>query len=175
VISIQAICGGIPGIVAESARSGPVQQVQPSWQCAAESPGCWHPLLVPERRQAITDASERVAQAAWIAARLDPWSPSISVSSWRRIAAAGIATSHHCHVLLAILANRTSHLGSAELSKQLKAAAGQVWLTHDSWRLSALPERRDHGREVAGVGSDQVRGHGGHALLPERLLGARHQ
>ena len=94
-------------------------------------------LSVPELCQAITDASERAAQEAWIAARFDPWSPSISVSSWRRIAAAGIATSQHCHVLLAILANRTSHLGAAELSKQLKAAAGDVWLTRDSWRLSA--------------------------------------
>jgi hypothetical protein len=51
-------------------------------------------------------AGERVSHLAWTEAAIPPASPALSITSWRRIAAASTATSHHCHLLLTAIAAR---------------------------------------------------------------------
>jgi len=99
---------------------------------------------LPDGRQPVSDlceaiitTSERASRAAWTAAGLEPGSPAISVTSWRRIAEAGTATSHHCHILFTVLASRAAQHGSAEASGGLKAVAADVWLTRGAWQRSA--------------------------------------
>jgi hypothetical protein len=60
--------------------------------------------LVPELCAGVITTSERISHLAWTAARAEPRSLAVSVTSWRRIASAGTATSHHCHLLLEALA-----------------------------------------------------------------------
>jgi hypothetical protein len=86
---------------------------------------------------AIITTSERASHAAWTATGLQPGSPAISATSWRKVAAAGTAASAHCHTLLTVLANRTGQHGSADTSGQLKDAAADAWLTRSAWLRSA--------------------------------------
>jgi hypothetical protein len=100
--------------------------------------------------QAIMVTSARASHAAWTATGLAPGSPAISATSWRRIAAASTATSHQCHILLTMLAARTAQHGNAQVSKNLKAAAADAWLTRSTWLWSS--------RALGEVTTD-VRGH----------------
>lgn len=72
--------------------------------------------LVPGLREAVITTSERLSHLAWTAAGVSPGSPAISVTSWRRIASAGTATSHHCHLLLTALAARSAGQRPGEAS-----------------------------------------------------------
>ncbi len=80
----------------------------------------------------IIAASERVSHLAWAQARVAPWSPGMSVTSWRRIASAGTAASHHCHLLLTALAERARDLRPAA-APRLEQAAGQARLARSAW------------------------------------------
>ncbi len=80
----------------------------------------------------IIAASERVSHLAWTQAQVAPSSPEISVTSWRRIAGAGTAASHHCHLVLAALAIRARDLGQATAPK-LEQAAGHARLSRSAW------------------------------------------
>lgn len=85
----------------------------------------------------IITTATRASHAAWTAAMLPSGSPAISVTSWRRIAAAGTATSHHCHVLLTALATRAASHGHTTLSTQLAEAAADAWLARSAWLRTA--------------------------------------
>jgi hypothetical protein len=78
---------------------------------------------VPELCEAVIIAAERARHAAWAAARLDHRSPAISVTSWRRIAAAGTAASSHCELVLTALAARAAQHGNAGTRSELQIAA----------------------------------------------------
>jgi hypothetical protein len=92
---------------------------------------------VPELCEAITITAERARNAAWQAGRLDGKSPAISVTSWRRISASGLAASRHCQMLLAALSGRAADLGDAGLSFRLGIVARSAQASHESWTLSA--------------------------------------
>jgi hypothetical protein len=92
--------------------------------------------LVPELCEAVIAASQRVSQLAWSAAGAAPESPAISVTSWRRIASAGTATSHHCHLVLTALAVRATPPSSgpkSTIGSALDRAAADARLTRAAW------------------------------------------
>jgi hypothetical protein len=82
--------------------------------------------VAPERRlpdgsetvaklcQGVITAAERLGHSAGLAAGRAGWSPHVSAESLRHAAAAGVATSHHCSVLLDALANRFRAVDSRE-------------------------------------------------------------
>jgi hypothetical protein len=89
---------------------------------------------VPELCAALTTTSERVSHLAWTAEATPPWSPAISATSWRLIASAGTATSHHCHLLLSALADRCAQLGMAgAVDRELKQAAAEARRSRSAW------------------------------------------
>jgi hypothetical protein len=93
----------------------------------------------------IIAVSERVSHLAWTQAQVAPWSPEISVTSWRRIASAGTAASHHCHLLLTALAERARDLDQPS-APVLAQAADHAGLSRSAW-LQA-------GRAFGGVTTD---------------------
>ena len=104
--------------------------------------------LVPELCAAVITTSERVSHLAWTAAEAPPGSPAISVTSWRRIASASTATSHHCHLLLNALAARTAQRrgGASTVSDALERAAADAWRSRAAWLRA--------GRELGRVTTD---------------------
>jgi hypothetical protein len=102
---------------------------------ARRVPGDGQP--VPELCQAIITTAERARHAAWAAARLDRMSPAISVTSWRRIAAAGTAASSHCQLLLSALAGQAADRGDAETSTGLRVTAQGAGYTSRAWVRSS--------------------------------------
>jgi hypothetical protein len=110
---------------------------------------------VAELCETVTTTAERTRAAAWTAARLNPQSTSISVTSWHRIAAASTVTSHHCHVLCETLAGRVG-ADRAGLVTDLKRAAAQARHARRQWLESAR-----HFRQV----TTDVRGHTSLAAL----------
>jgi len=97
--------------------------------------------LVPELCAAVITTSERVSHLAWAAAGEPPGSPAISVTSWRRIASAGTATSHHCNLLLAALAARAGQhrRGDARaIGEALERAAADARRSRASWLRAGL-------------------------------------
>jgi hypothetical protein len=92
--------------------------------------------LVPGLREAAIASSQRASQLAWAAAGAAPESPAISVTSWRRIASAGTATNHHCHLLLTALADRTARPRpgmASTLGSALEQAAADARLSRAAW------------------------------------------
>lgn len=80
----------------------------------------------------IIVTSQRVSHLAWTQAQLTPWSPEISVTSWRRIASAGTAATHHCHLLLAAIAVRARDLGHPA-APGLEQAAEHARTSRSAW------------------------------------------
>lgn len=108
---------------------------------------------VPELRQAVMATSQRVSHLAWAAAGASPESPAVSITSWRRIASAGTATSHHCHLLLTALADRTAQhrpRTDSAAGSALQRAAAEARLSRAAWLRA--------GRELSQVTTD-VRWH----------------
>jgi hypothetical protein len=93
--------------------------------------------LASELCAAIVSTAERARIAAWGAARLDRMSPAISVTSWRRISAAGTAVSSHCQLLLTGLAVRAAEDGDTQISSRLQAAAEGAGYTARAWMRSS--------------------------------------
>jgi hypothetical protein len=96
--------------------------------------------MVPELREAVITASQRVSHLAWTASGAAPGSPAISVTSWRQIASAGAATSHHCQAVLTSLASRAveqqSHDASS-LRHALRHAARSAQWSRGTWFRAA--------------------------------------
>lgn len=91
---------------------------------------------------AVVASSERVRVAAWHAARFDAQSPAICVTSWRRIATASTAASHHCHLLCQTLADRADQLGrQGDLAASLRDAAAHADRARAEWLDAALESR----------------------------------
>jgi hypothetical protein len=91
---------------------------------------------VPALYDAVITAAQRARHAAWAAAGQPPWSAAISVTSWRRIAAASMVTSHHCHLILTTLADRTEG-HDPQLSARLVHAAATARLAGARWQHAA--------------------------------------
>lgn len=89
--------------------------------------------LVPELCTGVITTSERVSHLAWAAARAAPGSPAISVTSWRRTATAGTATSHHCYLLLTALAAQHPRGGTAAIGDALEQAAAEARRSRAAW------------------------------------------
>jgi hypothetical protein len=94
---------------------------------------------VAELCKGVTTAAERLRHSATLAARRSGWSPQMSSESLRHAAAAGVATSHHCSVLLGTLATRFHAVDSLEAwelpgipvaTTEASAAAGRA---RDGW------------------------------------------
>lgn len=92
---------------------------------------------VPKLLEAVVTTAERARQAAWAAARVDPSSTAISVSSWHRIAAASTVTSHHCHLLYRTLADRVGNEDSGQFRAKLLEAAADASSAREYWLDSA--------------------------------------
>jgi hypothetical protein len=105
---------------------------------------------VAELFSAVNTTAERTRRAAWAAARVDPHSAAISVTSWRRVAAANTVTSHHCYLMFAALADRMAERGAEDLSAELTRAAAAANSAREHWLDSA--------REFQEI-TTEVRGH----------------
>jgi hypothetical protein len=92
---------------------------------------------VPVLCDAVITTAERAGHAAWLAARLEPRSPVISITSWRKIATASTVTSHHCHILLEALAARASQHGHHQASAALARAAADAATARGRWLQAA--------------------------------------
>ncbi len=114
---------------------------------------------VSELLEAVVTAAERARHAAWAAARVEPSSTAISVTSWQRIAAVSTATSHHCHLLYTTLADRVADADRGELRADLLRAAEQASRAREVWLDSA--------REFEEI-TTEIRGH----LAPSALEAA---
>jgi hypothetical protein len=95
------------------------------------------PAEVPALCDAVIDAARAPDGAAWTAAHLPAWLPGLSVTSWRRIATAGVATSHHCHVLLKTMQASAELPGGAGTARRLEIAAANAWLARGAWLRAA--------------------------------------
>lgn len=96
--------------------------------------------LAHDLRDAVIATSQRVSHLAWTAASTSPESPAISITSWRRIASAGTATSHHCHLLLTALAERSAQRQSRAASTMgtvLERAAADARRSRAAWLRAA--------------------------------------
>jgi hypothetical protein len=69
------------------------------------------PRSIPDGSEQVTDlcegainSAERVRHHAWAQATRAPWSPGLTVTSLRQVAATSMVTSHHCEMLLRSLA-----------------------------------------------------------------------
>jgi hypothetical protein len=95
--------------------------------------------LVAELCDAVTTTSERVSHQAWTAAHTAAGSAAISATSWRKIASAATATSHHCHLLLTAAADRAARgeSGQAAAVPALAAAADRALLSRAAWLRTA--------------------------------------
>jgi hypothetical protein len=85
----------------------------------------------------VINAAERARHAAWASATVPPGSPAVTVSSWRRVAAASTLTGHHCAILLRSLADRTQDGGRGELTAGLFQAADAAGRASARWLLVA--------------------------------------
>jgi hypothetical protein len=92
---------------------------------------------VPALCDGVITTAERARHAAWLAARLEPRSPAISITSWRKIATASTVTSHHCHILLEALAARASQHDQHQASAALARAAADAATARGSWLQAA--------------------------------------
>jgi hypothetical protein len=81
--------------------------------------------------EAVITASERARHAAWFTSTQPAWSPHLTADSLRQVAAATTATSHHCHLLLRALADRTD--STPGLSARLTRAADAAARARDGW------------------------------------------
>ena len=95
---------------------------------------------LPDRSEPVTGlsdgvitAAERAQHAAWASAKVPPGSPAVTVSSWRRVAAASTLTGHHCAILLRSLADRTQDGGPGELTDGLLQAADAAGRASARW------------------------------------------
>jgi hypothetical protein len=98
------------------------------------------PRRLPDGTEPVTGlcegtivSAERVRHAAGILAAEPPWSPQITVSSWRRVAATSMVTSHHCEILLRTLAARMARPGLQRLSTGLLASADAAAQARSRW------------------------------------------
>ena len=83
--------------------------------------------------EGVIAAAERARHAAWVSAKVPPGSPAVTVSSWRRVAAASTLTGHHCAILLRSLADRTQGGASGELTAGLLQAADAAGRASARW------------------------------------------
>ncbi len=98
---------------------------------------------VPDLCAAIVASAERVRHAAWQTADLDPHSPGICVTSWRRIAAVSTAASHHCHLICQTLADRMEELErQPDVIAGVRQAAAEAGWARAEW-LDAARETRE--------------------------------
>jgi hypothetical protein len=104
---------------------------------------------VPQLLDAVVTTAERARQAAWAAARVDPSSTAISVTSWHRIAAASTVTSHHCHLLYTTLADRVAEGHGGDLHSDLRQAAEQASRARELW-LDCAREFEEITTEIRG-------------------------
>ena len=81
----------------------------------------------------VINAAERARHAAWASAKIPPGSPAVTISSWRRVAAASTLTGHHCAILLRSLADRTQDGGPGELTAGLLQAADAAGRASARW------------------------------------------
>jgi hypothetical protein len=101
---------------------------------------------VPAIYEGITDCAERARRAGWAAAWQPAWSPGLSAASLRRTAAAGVAASYHCDLVLRAFASRPGRHSPPELSKTLGDAAVAAGQARGAWLASA--------RELASIATD---------------------
>ncbi|MGH3275662.1 MAG: hypothetical protein ACRDNZ_15230 [Streptosporangiaceae bacterium] len=120
----------VPDAYRELARAIPATAV-PARHCPAAGAG------VAELCEAIITTSERARRAAWLAGQVPSESPSISVTSWRRIAASGAAASRHCQILLQSLAEQAGQVGDGATSYRLQVAAAGISPACRTWELAA--------------------------------------
>jgi hypothetical protein len=110
--------------------------------------------------EGVIASAERVRHLAWVSAEHSTWSPSMTVTSLRRVAGANTVTSHNCALLLQSLAARTEHSGFAEISAGLSAAAGNAGRARDHWLRVAraigriTTDTRRHTSQAASETSD---------------------
>jgi hypothetical protein len=83
--------------------------------------------------EGVIAAAEWARHAAWVSAKVAPGSPAMTVSSWRRVAAASTLTGHHCEILLKSLAGRASDNGPSELADGLLQAADAAGCASARW------------------------------------------
>jgi hypothetical protein len=83
--------------------------------------------------EGVIAAAEWARHAAWVSAKVAPGSPAMTVSSWRRVAAASTLTGHHCEILLKSLADRASDYGPSELAGGLLQAADAAASASARW------------------------------------------
>jgi hypothetical protein len=81
----------------------------------------------------VIAAAERARHAAWASATVPPGSPAVTVSSWRRVAAASTLTGHHCEILLRSLADRAQGGGPGDLTAGLLQAADAAGRASARW------------------------------------------
>ena len=105
---------------------------------------------VPDICEAVVSAAERARYAAWHAAAMSYDSPSISVTSWHRIAAASTVTSHHCFVLWSTLADASAQRRNGKVDPRLHRVTALAESAREHWL--------DASREYESV-TTEVRGH----------------
>jgi len=102
---------------------------------------------VHELCAAVITTAERVRAAAWDAASVGPTSTALCSISWYRIAAASTVTSHHCHLLYSVLAERVAAEQNGEISGILARAASQADRAREYW-LDSAREFRDIATDI---------------------------
>ena len=116
----------------------------------------------------VITAAERAQHAAWASAKVPPGSPAVTVSSWRRVAAASTLTGHHCAILLRSLADRTQDGGPGELTDGLLQAADAAGRASARW-LRVAHALDDVTTDTQGQRSEAAAGASDLALWTGRL------
>jgi hypothetical protein len=117
----------------------------------------------------VITAAERARHAAWASATVPPGSPAVTVSSWRRVAAASTLTGHHCEILLRSLADRTHDGGGpGELTAGLLQAADAAGRASARW-LRVAHALDDVTTDTQGQRSEAATGASDLALWTGRL------
>lgn len=82
--------------------------------------------------EGVMATAERARYAAWLSASEPAWSPAVTATSLRRVAAAGTVTSHHCEILLRSLADGTQQ-GVGDVRAELLRAADATAFARTRW------------------------------------------
>lgn len=82
--------------------------------------------------EGVIATAERARYAAWLSASEPPWSPAVTATSLRRVAAASTVTSHHCEILLRSLADGAQQ-GAGDVRAELLRAADAAAFARTRW------------------------------------------
>ena len=91
--------------------------------------------------EGVVATAERARHAAWLSASEPAWSPAVTATSLRRVAAASTVTSHHCEILLRSLADGTQE-SAGDVRAELLRAADAAAFARTRWL--ALARSLDH-------------------------------